>query len=281
MKCKHVYLLLMLFVGALTFQMKAQKSEVTIKGKIVDSKTQEPIIGASVQIAGTTTGAQSDLDGAFVLKLAPNSKLKISYIGYVTKEITVTKSETVVISLVESAISLNEVVLIGYGKVKKGDLSASVATVSNIGQLKERPIQGVEEMLQGQIPGVTVVSQGGHLDSKPAITIRGMGSRAEEKPLFVVDGVPNAPFNIGDVVSMTVLKDTASAAIYGAYAGSAGVIIVTTKRASEGKPTFQYNMVTGVSKATNLPQSLTIGDCCTRIALLILPISLDIIIFEY
>lgn len=141
--------------------------------------------------------------------------------------------------------------------MKKGDLSAAVASVGNVDQLLDRPIMSAEEMLQGQIPGVTITSNGGHPDSNPTVTIRGMGSRNGETPLYVVDGVPGAPFNFSDVESITVLKDAASAAIYGAYAGSAGVILVTTKQAAPGRTSVEYNVVTGWAKAYNLPQSLT------------------------
>ena len=115
-------------------------------------------------------------------------------------------------------------------------------------------------MLQGQIPGVTITAHGGHPDATPTITIRGMGSRNGESPLYVVDGVPGAPFNMSDVTSMTVLKDAASAAIYGAYAGSAGVILVTTRQAEAGHTSVEYSGVSGFSTAYNLPQSLTIEE---------------------
>ena len=107
-------------------------------------------------------------------------------------------------------------------------------------------------VFQCQIPGVSVVANGGHPNAEPTITIRGMGSPNGESPLYVVDGVPGAPFNMSDVVSITVLKDAASAAIYGAYAGSAGVILVTTKQATAGKPSIEYNGVFGYSTAQHL-----------------------------
>ena len=124
-------------------------------------------------------------------------------------------------------------------------------------KLQERPVNNVGQLLQGQIPGVSVVSNGGHLNSEPTVTIRGMGSPNGESPLYVVDGVPGASFNLSDVESITVLKDAASAAIYGAYAGSAGVILVTTKQAEPGHTTVEYSSVISTSQAMNLPQSLT------------------------
>ena len=232
----------------------------TIKGKVLDAKG-EPIIGASVIIKGTIKGAVTDYDGNYTLEGVSNSDIiVVSYIGYETREFPVGSSNLSAITLKEDNKLLEEVVVIGYGKTRKTDLSSAVGIIANADKLKERPVASVEDMLQGQIPGVTIVSNGGHPDAKPTITIRGMGSRSGESPLYVVDGVPGAPFNFSDVVSMTVLKDAASAAIYGAYAGSAGVILITTKQAAQGKPTLEYNLVSGVSVASNLPQSLTIEE---------------------
>lgn len=237
----------------------AQQKTRKITG-IVKDAAGEPIIGANVVVKGTTNGVITGLDGDFQLEVPQNAVLEISYIGYVSQDVPVGNKNSLNISLKEDTQKLDEVVVVGYGKMKKGDLSAAVSTIANVDRLMERPINSAEEMLQGQIPGVTVTSNGGHPDATPSITIRGMGSRNGEKPLYVVDGVPGAPFNFSDVVSMTVLKDAASAAIYGAYAGSAGVILVTTKQAAPGRTTVTYDMVTGFSQASNLPQSLTIEE---------------------
>lgn len=233
-----------------------QQGKHLINGVVKDSKG-EPVIGASVLVVGTTNGTATDMDGNFSLTVNPSDVLEVSSIGYTAQKIKVGDKKTMVVTLSEDNKLLSEVVVIGYGKMKKGDLSAAVATVGNMDKLQDRPVSNVGQMLQGQIPGVSVVSNGGHLDSEPTITIRGMGSLGNEKPLYVVDGVPGAPFNLSDVVSITVLKDAASAAIYGAYAGSAGVILVTTKQAAPGRTSVEYNGIFGVSEATNLPQSLT------------------------
>lgn len=233
-----------------------QQGKHLINGVVKDSKG-EPIIGASVLVIGTTNGTATDMDGNFSLTVNPSDVLEVSSIGYTAQKIKVGDKKTMVVTLSEDNKLLSEVVVVGYGKMKKGDLSAAVATVGNMDKLQDRPVSNVGQMLQGQIPGVSVVSNGGHLDSEPTITIRGMGSPNGESPLYVVDGVPGAPFNLSDVVSITVLKDAASAAIYGAYAGSAGVILVTTKQAAPGRTSVEYNGIFGVSEATNLPQSLT------------------------
>lgn len=232
-----------------------QQNKVKVTGRIVDVD-DNPILNATVRELGSSNGTVTDLDGNYVLMISPGSTLQISSIGYknITKKIE--KGGKLNFTMEEDASLLGEVVAIGYGKAKKGDLSAAVATVDNVDKLQKRPVSNVSQMLQGQIPGVSVVANGGHPSAEPTITIRGMGSPNGESPLYVVDGVPGAPFNMSDVVSITVLKDAASAAIYGAYAGSAGVILVTTKQATAGKPSIEYNGVFGYSTAQHLPKSL-------------------------
>ncbi|MCX7103625.1 MAG: TonB-dependent receptor plug domain-containing protein, partial [Methylobacter sp.] len=154
---------------------------------------------------------------------------------------------------------IQEVVAIGYGTTKKQDLSAAVAVVQNIERLKDRPILSTASMIQGLVPGVTVVNQGGQSGAGPAVTIRGTGSKSESV-LYVVDGVPDAPFNPSDVESVTVLKDAASAAIYGAHAGAAGVILVTTRQSKMGKPSVEYSGFYGVKSAWKLPHALNASD---------------------
>ncbi len=236
------------------------QDRINISGQVLDTN-KEPIIGASVVIKGTSKGTMTDFNGKFAIQgVSPTAKLAVSYVGMKTKVVTINGRTQLKIVLQEDNAVLSDLVVVGYGKMKKGDLSASVASVENLEAIKERPITNAAEMLQGQIPGVTVISDGGHPDATPRITIRGMGSRNGESPLYVVDGVPGAPFNFSDVVSMTVLKDAASAAIYGAHAGSAGVILVTTKQAEAGKTSLEFSAVTGFSQASNLPQSLTIEE---------------------
>lgn len=243
--------------NVVTIQNEMQQSKNRIVSGTVQDSNGEPIIGASVSVIGSTKGQITDVNGKFSLSVSSGDVLQITSVGYTSQKVKVGEKRNVVVVLIEDNKLLNEVVVVGYGKMKKGDLSAAVATVANMDKLQERPVSNVSQMLQGQIPGVSVVSNGGHFSSEPTITIRGMGSPNGESPLYVVDGVPGAPFNLSDVTSITVLKDAASAAIYGAYAGSAGVILVTTKQAAPGRTTVEYNGLFGASKATNLPQSLT------------------------
>jgi TonB-linked SusC/RagA family outer membrane protein len=235
------------------------QSTITASGIVQDIKGN-PIIGASIVITGTGKGVVTDMNGHFTITTNVDCILRISSIGYITRTIQLKGKKQLVIILKDDTNFLNEVVAIGYGKAKKGDLSAAVSSVENMEKLQERPVSNVSQMLQGQIPGVSVVSNGGHPGTEPTITIRGMGSPNGESPLYVVDGVPGAPFNMSDVTSITVLKDAASAAIYGAYAGSAGVILITTKQAKAGRPSIEYNGIFGISNSTNLPQSLNWED---------------------
>lgn len=249
------------FAGNISFPATnvVQQGTLKITGTILDTKG-EPVINATVREVGTKNATITDFDGNYTIDINPGASLQVSSIGFKSKTVKASKSGKTNLTLEEDATTLGEVVAIGYGKAKKGDLSAAVASVENVDKLQKRPVSSVSQMLQGQIPGVSVVANGGHPGSEPTITIRGMGSPNGEAPLYVVDGVPGAPFNMSDVVSITVLKDAASAAIYGAYAGSAGVIIVTTKQASIGKPSLEYDGVFGYSTSQNLPQSLTWED---------------------
>ncbi|MDR0843817.1 MAG: TonB-dependent receptor [Tannerella sp.] len=229
-----------------------------ISGTITDEKG-ETIIGANVIEKGTTNGIITDLDGRFSLEVSQGATLVISYIGYVSQEIAVGSQTSLKITMVEDTKVLEEVIVLGYGaSARKADLSASIGIVENMEALKNRPVANAASLLQGQIPGVTVRNNGGDPSADLELNIRGQGSRKTESVLWVVDGVAGAPFNYNDIESIVVLKDAASAAIYGAYSGSAGVILVTTKKAATGKATITYEGSYGVSQATNLPQSLTI-----------------------
>lgn len=228
---------------------------------IVKDAAGMSIIGANIVVKGTSNGTITGIDGDFQLDVPQNAVLEISYIGYVTQEIPVSGKNVFNIILAEDTQKLDEVVVLGYGtQTRKSDLSASVGIIKNVEGLKDRPVSSTASMLQGQVPGVTVVAQGGDPTASPSIVIRGQGSTSGESVLWVVDGVPGAPFNMNDIESIVVLKDAASAAIYGAHSGAAGVILVTTKSAKAGKPSITYEGTVGVRQATNLPQSLTIED---------------------
>lgn len=228
----------------------------TVRGRVVD-KNGDAIIGASIVVKGTTRGTITNIDGEFTIDVNKNEKLVVSYIGYVSQEITPTNGDLTIV-LEEDTKVLDEVVVLGYGaNTRKQDLSASVGVLNNTEELTTRPVSSTESMLQGQLAGVTVQSNGGDPTSTPSIVIRGQGSQNGDNVLWVVDGVPGAPIaSMNDIESITVLKDAASAAIYGAQSGAGGVILVTTKKAKEGAPSVSYDATFGIRQATNLPVPL-------------------------
>lgn len=232
------------------------QQSVKLYGTVID-ETGLPVIGASVMVKGTTNGTITDVDGKFELTVGNNDVLSVSYIGYETQEIR-PSGNNLVITLKENSQMLNEVVVLGYGaNARKQDLSASVGVVDNTESLVTRPVSSTEGMLQGQLAGVTVQANGGDPTATPNIVIRGQGSQNGDNVLWVVDGVPGAPIaSLSDIESIVVLKDAASAAIYGAQSGAGGVVLVTTKKAKEGAPSVSYDGTYGIRQAVNLIEPL-------------------------
>lgn len=227
-----------------------------ISGKVSD-KTGLPLPGVTILVKGTTVGIVTDVNGKYSLNLPDKAEtLVFSFVGMKTQEFKIGSQSTLNVVLEDESIGLNEVVAIGYGTSKKEDLSAAVAVVKDVDKLKDRPVLSAASMIQGRVPGVTITNQGGAPNATPSVTIRGIGSKTESV-LYVVNGVPDAPFNPEDVESITILKDAASAAIYGAHAGAAGVILITTRQSKAGKPSVEYSGFYGVKNAWRLPQSLT------------------------
>jgi TonB-linked SusC/RagA family outer membrane protein len=234
-----------------------QQQSLTVKGHVVD-KAGEPIPGVSVFVKGTTTGTITNMDGNFTISIDETAEiLMFSFIGMKTIEIRIDNRESYQVVMYDEVIGLDEVVAIGYGTAKKGELSTAVATVAGIEKIQSRAVSSTESFLQGSVAGVTVVQNGGDPTKTPDIVIRGVGSVNSESPLWVVDGMPyyGGPVNPNDIESMTILKDAASASIYGAQASS-GVIVVTTKSGKKGKPKVNIDLYTGIQKADNLPTPL-------------------------
>lgn len=230
--------------------------QISVKGTVKD-QTGEPVIGANVLVKGTTNGVITNLDGGFTLTASKGDVLQISFVGYVPQELPVSNKPMVIV-LKEDTEMLQEVVVLGYGaNTRKQDLSASVGVVSNAEELAVRPVTSTEGMLQGQIAGVTIQADGGDPTASPNIVIRGQGSQNGDNVLWVVDGVPGAPISsMNDIESIVVLKDAASAAIYGAQSGAGGVVLVTTKKAKDGAPSLTYDGTFGIRQATNLIKPL-------------------------
>lgn len=230
----------LLFVGLIALCATAQ---IKVSGTVTDN-TGEPLIGASVQTG--TTGVTTDIDGNYTITVDPKGTLTFSYIGFQTQNIKVEGRSHIDVVLAESSENLEELVVVGYGVVKKSDLTSSISTVKGT-QITEVTTGNPMDALQGKVNGVQI-SSGGGPGSAPKVIIRGVTTVNGSEPLYVVDGVPIGTdvnfLNAGDIESMEVLKDASSAAIYGTR-GSNGVILVTTKKGSEGKTSFNFTASVG------------------------------------
>lgn len=213
----------------------------TITGLVTD-ENGEPLTGVNVSERGTMNGTVTDVNGRFTMKVSVGSVLRISFIGYIEQTLTVGSISEITIRLVEDTQILDEVVVVGYGSQKKVNLTGSVATIGSE-SLENRSISNISQGLQGLVPGMTVTNSGGQpgMDAGK-ILIRGIGSFNVSTPMVLIDGI-EGDMNIvdaHDIESISVLKDAASAAIYGSKAAN-GVILITTKRGKQGVPKINYN----------------------------------------
>lgn len=255
-------LLLILFL--LPTFLFAQK---TLKGTILD-ENKMPLPGATILIKGTTNATSTNLDGLFTILIGKTpSTIAISYIGYITKEITVHNQTEIEVQLKENKNELDEVVVIGYGSVKKGDLTGAVTSIKTTDDIAEQS-KGIEEIIKGRAAGVQVTSNGSEPGASTSIKIRGMGSlTGNSEPLYVIDGIivssatedtgnPLSGFtapqgggvpgvNPADIESIEILKDASATAIYGSRAAN-GVVIVTTKKGKKGNAKFNFTTSLGI-----------------------------------
>lgn len=232
------------------------QNSITIKGQVVDAGTNESLIGVSIQEKGTTNGAITDMDGNYSLKVADNSTIVFSYIGYQTVELKAAAANGI-IKLKEDSETLQEVVVVGYGVQKKVNLSGSVSAIEG-DKIAEKPSSNVMAALQGELPGVAVLRSGGQPGSETSgMRIRGFSSANTTSTLVLIDGIEGdmTLLNPNDIESISVLKDAASAAIYGARA-AAGVVLITTKSGTEGKPRINYNGYFSFNTPGNMPERL-------------------------
>ena len=236
-----------------------------VKGTVND-EAGEPVIGATVKVSGSNAGSITDFDGKFSVQAASNATLEISYVGYVPQKVKVAGKSDITVVLKEDAQMLNDVVVIGYGTMKKSDISGSVATI-NKEQMERKVPVNVAQALQGAAAGVMVTNQDGAPGTKSAIRIRGIGTiNGDANPLYVVDGVQcgtNADFvNPADIESIEVLKDASATAIYGS-AGANGVIMITTKHGQKGKMNINITADIGIQTLPYKLKTLT-GDAYAR-----------------
>ncbi len=219
--------------------------EVIISGSILDGTNNEAIPGASILVKGQSTGTISDMNGDFKLSVPENATILVTFLGYESQEIPIEGQTNFEIKLIPDLQELQEVLIVGYGKSTKKDVTGAVEDVKSVKEIANRPINNVGQVLQGNVAGVTVINDGGDPTANPLIWIRGVGTLSSEGPLYVVDGViGGAVPNPDNIASMTVLKDASSAAIYGVRAAS-GVILIETKKGEEGKMNVSFNSYLG------------------------------------
>ncbi len=246
----RIYRMILPLLLGMFLSIGAYAQQMSVRGHVKDA-TGEPVIGANVLVKGTTDGTITDLDGNFVLNAPHNSILVISFVGYKTVEVPVTKS--VMVTLEDDAVMLNEAVIIGYGTVKKNDMTGSVTAIKP-DKLNRGLTTNAQDLMTGKIAGVNVISTGGAPGAGATIRIRGGSSlNASNDPLIIIDGLamdnegvkglsnPLSMVNPNDIETFTVLKDASATAIYGSRASN-GVIIITTKKGAAGaKPSVSYN----------------------------------------
>lgn len=232
----------LVFLLSSTLCTKAQN--LSVSGTVTDD-TGQPVIGASVKVPGSSVGTITDMDGNFTISVPKDTKLEVSYVGYKNRIVTASSSN-LVISLIEDANLLNEVVAIGYGSVKRKDVTGSVSSVGNA-DLVAVPVASPVEAMQGKLAGVRVTLPEGNPDAEIIVRVRGGGSITRDNtPLYIVDGFPVSSISdipASDIETIDVLKDASSTAIYGSR-GSNGIILVTTKSGKAGKVVVNYIMLT-------------------------------------
>ncbi len=226
-----------------------QDSIITVNGKVVDGANLTGLPGVTIIEKGTINGTTTDANGQYTITVHTNATISYSYIGYVTEEKVVRQSQTLDIMLIPDILSLNEVYVIGYGTLKKSDLTGAVASV-RADELIESVGSGIDQALQGRTAGVTITTNSGTPGGGVNVRIRGTGTTTNPDPFFVVDGVPVSAdaigaMNPGDIESMEILKDASAAAIYGSRAAN-GVVLITTKKGVNGKGKISFDAYTGV-----------------------------------
>lgn len=249
---KHIQKIILFLVIMLNANLLFAQSH-SVSGKITDGESGLGIPGATVLESGTLNGTTTDIDGRFMLKVAsPSSILEISFIGFQTQKVPVDKRTTIDITLVPEVTNLSEVVVIGYGTQKKKVVTGAIASVSS-DEITSTSVLRVDQAMQGRTAGVQVTNLSGQPGEAPTIRIRGAGTTGNADPLYIVDGLAVGGIdylNPGDIESIDVLKDAASAAIYGARAAN-GVVLITTKGSKQGKMTVTYSGYSGIQNVAN------------------------------
>lgn len=238
----------------------------TVTGTVTSADDSQPLIGVSVQEKGTGNGAMTDVAGNFRLDVASgDAVLLFRYVGYADQEIALQGRSALPVLMSASASVLQDVVVTGYRKEIRSDISSSITSVK-AKDIEKLVVIGIDQALQGQAPGVMVTQVTGSPGDDIAVRIRGAGTLGNNNPLYVIDGVPTTGninmFSPGDIESIEILKDGAAAAIYGSRAAN-GVVLITTKRGKSGRPVFSFEAYTGVQQAIRLPELLNAEEYLT------------------
>ena len=257
-KTIKIFLMLLILITS-TSGMFAQ---IKVTGTVIDTE-KKPVIGANVVVKGTTTGTMTDVNGKFTINVPSSSSIiTFSFIGYIAQDFLVGSNTVIDVTLAAEALTLSEVVVIGYGTVKKRDITGSVASVTGT-QIAAVPVSNAAQAMTGKLAGVSVTTQDGRPDASVSIRVRGGGSISQSNdPLFIVDGFPVSSISDipGDQIeSIDVLKDASSTAIYGAR-GANGVIMVTTKSGKAGKLTVTYDGYVQFKQPTKYLQTMNAYD---------------------
>jgi TonB-dependent starch-binding outer membrane protein SusC len=271
MKCKQIHLFrrltrynlagfcLVLLLGITEVsQAQTVKNPAQVSGSVTSDDTNETLPGTSIVVKGTSIGTVTDAEGKYTLTLPDAAETLIfSTVGYTSQEISIGKQAVIHVKMKPDVKTLSEVVVVGYGTQKKSDLTSAISKVESK-DIMQRVTPRLDEALQGQLSGVSVQQTSGVPGSAPLIRVRGIGSISSgNAPLFVIDGFPVEDntiignLNMNDVESIEVLKDAASAAIYGSR-GSNGVVLITTKSGKSGKPKISFNTYVGFQQPEKL-----------------------------
>lgn len=239
----------------------AAQNSKTIAGTVVD-ESGEPIVSASVSVKGSTNGTLTDLDGKFVLRnLADNAVISVSYVGFIAQDLSIAGKSDLYVVLKEDAQLLDEVVVVGYGVMRKRDLTGSLSSVDSKA-MQDKPVANIGEALQGRAAGVQITNSGAP-GSNVSIRVRGLGTINNADPLLVIDGVPtDMPLNAinqNDVETIDILKDASATAIYGSR-GANGVVLITTKKGKSGNGLISLSANWGIQNATSVPKMLNASE---------------------
>ena len=258
--CQQLLSRLILAVGiVLSTSLWLSGQTITVSGVVTSAEDDMTLIGVNViEQNNASNGTISDIDGSYSLTLPADGTLEFSYVGYETLTVPVEGRTSIDVTLTQSANLLDDVVVTGYRREIKSDMSAAIASIE-AKDIENLPVLGIDQALQGQVAGVQITQATGAPGDDIAVRIRGAGTIGNNNPLFIIDGVPTTGninmFSTNDIESIQVLKDAAAASIYGARAAN-GVVVITTKKGKSGKPTITFDAYTGWQETVNLPELL-------------------------